>query len=239
MAVLMDHTAPNGAKGNYFRINRIEGICSPREPYSYWMVWVGFYASQDIRAQNTDPIFNYQVNIAMSDMPLDPKNGTLAGFYSAIKNYAPFVGNVVTDMIEDSPDISLDAAKANKVSEINNARLVANTKYFNYNDKQIACDTLSRSDIDGTNGYVSLMGTFPDGWVGQWKTVDNTYIPIATIDDWKAFYAAMVAQGQANFLYAQGLKKLVADATDVQQVAAVYWGMQLPGAESSASIVEV
>lgn len=225
MAILMDYTAPNGATGNYFRILRIEGICSPKEPTPRWEIWVGFYASQQVRAENTDPIYNYRINIPFSDLTADPRTGSMASFYSVIKNYAPFAGNAVADVLDDSDNLTLDVAKAFKVTEINSARLAANTTSFTYLDKQIACDSLSRSDIDGVNGYVALMNAFPSGWVGKWKATDNTYVDIVTTDDWKAFYTAMVNQGQNNFLYSQQLKQKVASATTVTDVNAIYWGM--------------
>jgi hypothetical protein len=149
----------------------------------------------------------------------------MPSFYSAIKDYPPFAGSNVTDAAEDSADITLDAAKATKITEINKSRLAANTSSFSYQGKDIACDALSRSDIDGVNGYVALTGTFPEGWIGKWKAVDNSLVLIETLDDWKAFYAAMVEQGQSNFLYSQWLKQQVADATTAEQVGAIYWGL--------------
>lgn len=227
MALFLDHVAPNGSKGNYFRISRIEGICAPRELDPRWEVWVNFYADKDIRAQNTDPMFRYIIRIPFSDLTQDPRSGVMASFYSVLKNYPPFAGQAVVDIIEDSPNIALDVAKAAKYNEINSARLAANQSSFTYAGEKIACDTLSRSDIDGTNGYISLMGEFPQGWVGQWKTISNTYVPIATINDWKLFYAAMVDQGQANFMYAQGLKQVLASTTAVNQVNSIFWGIDL------------
>jgi hypothetical protein len=221
----MEHTAANGAKGNYFRVLRIEGICSPGEPVPRWEIWVGFYANQDIRVSVKDPICQYRVNIPFSDLQTDPRNGTMPGFYSAMKNYEPFVGQYVQDALEDSADLDLDVAKARRLAEINRARLAANTSSFTYADKAIACDALSRGDIDGVNGYVALMGDFPPGWVGKWKAADNSFVPIETLDDWKAFYAAMVNQGQSNFLYSQWLKQQVAAAGTVDDVDAIYWGL--------------
>jgi hypothetical protein len=227
----MDHTAPNGAKGNYFRILRINGICAPGEATPRWEVLVGFYASQDVRAQNTNPLWQYQVNVPFYALTTDPRQGPSSkGFYDLIKEYDIFAGQNILDVAEDSGDITTDTAKATKIFEINNARLVANTTSFPYMGKEIACDALSRSDIDGVNGYIALMGAFPPGWVGKWKTVDNAYIQIESLDDWKAFYTAMVNQGQNNFLYAQWLKQQVANAADTNSVSAIYWGMPMPQA---------
>jgi hypothetical protein len=227
MALIMNHTAPNGATGNYFRINRINGICAPGV-FPHWEIWVGFYASADIRAENTNPLWQYTIEIPFSDLQVDPRSGQMPGLYSVVKNYAPFAGESTLDAAEDSPDITLDAVKATKITEINKARLTANTTSFPYLGKQIACDALSRSDIDGVNGYVALMGAFPSSWVGKWKAADDTYLTIETLDDWKAFYSAMVNQGQSNFVYSQWLKQQVAAATTAADVDAVYWGLTPP-----------
>ena len=73
-----------------------------------------------------------------------------------------------------------------KNAEINAARLAANFSTFTHGGKAIACDQLSRSDIDGTNGFVALYGSLPPGWPGGWKAVDNTYVAIANVAAWKA-----------------------------------------------------
>lgn len=121
------------------------------------------------------------------------------------------------------PPIDLVTLKAAKNSEINAARLSANFSTFSHGGKVIACDQLSRSDIDGTNGFISLYGTMPPGWPGGWKAVDNTYTPIATVADWKAFYASMFAAGNANFAKAQQLKTALDAATTAEEVAAIAW----------------
>lgn len=113
--------------------------------------------------------------------------------------------------------------KAAKNAEINAARLAANFSTFQHAGKAIACDQLSRSDIDGTNGFVSLYGALPPGWFGGWKAVDNTYVPIASVADWKAFYASMFAAGNAHFAKAQNLKQQLDAATTAEEVAAIAW----------------
>lgn len=125
------------------------------------------------------------------------------------------------------PDIDLGALKAGKNDEINAARLAANFSTFTHAGKHIACDQLSRSDIDGTNGYVALHGALPPGWPGGWKAVDNTYVVIGDVDAWKAFYSSMFAAGNANFAHAQALKALLTAATTAEQVHAIRWGMEV------------
>lgn len=113
--------------------------------------------------------------------------------------------------------------KGRKILEINAARLAANFTTFAHAGKTFACDTLSRSDIDGTNGIISLTGDFPLGWPGGWKAVDNSYIAINTQEQWAAFYLSMCATGAANFAHAQALKAALSSATTPEQVAAINW----------------
>lgn len=96
--------------------------------------------------------------------------------------------------------------KQSKIEEINAARLDANTSYFEYLGKKISCDQLSRSDIDATNGYISTNNKMPPNWVGFWKTADNEYIPINTVEEWNALYTSMYMTGSNNFIKAQQLK---------------------------------
>lgn len=118
---------------------------------------------------------------------------------------------------------TLAELKAAKNNEINQARLAANRSTFTHSGKVIACDELSRGDIDGTNGIVSLFGVLPTGWFGGWKAVDNTSVVISDVTGWKAFYASMYAAGIANFTKAQTLKAQLSAATTAAQVSAIAW----------------
>lgn len=134
---------------------------------------------------------------------------------------------LIHSLEQDVIEANLLSAKAQKNAEINEARFKANFSTFQYLDKTFACDQLSRSDIDGTNGFVSLYGTLPQGWPGGWKAVDNSYIAITTVGDWKAFYSSMFAQGNTNFLHAQALKSELEQATTMQEVQAITWDMEV------------
>ena len=122
-----------------------------------------------------------------------------------------------------APEVPLADLKAKKNAEINAARLAANLSAFTHAGKQIACDQLSRSDIDGTNGFVALYGALPPGWPGGWKAVDNTYVSIADVAAWRAFYSSMFAAGNANFAKSQALKTQLDAATTAEEVAAIAW----------------
>lgn len=118
---------------------------------------------------------------------------------------------------------TLAEAKTQKNEEINDARLAANQSYFVWSGKQIACDMLSRSDIDGVNGTVALTGALPLGWPGGWKAIDNTILPIPDVTTWRSFYGAMVTTGMLNFQHSQTLKATLAAATTIEEVDAISW----------------
>ena len=118
---------------------------------------------------------------------------------------------------------TLEFVKAQKRQYINVSRLKANRTSFQYLTYSISCDALSRSDIDGINGYVALYNDFPSEFPGAWKTIDNTYVPIPDVNTWKEFYGAMVSQGSNNFLHAQNLKSQLEAATTIAEVDAIVW----------------
>ena len=118
---------------------------------------------------------------------------------------------------------TLAEVKVIKNFEINAARLSASRGTFIYAGKPISCDELSRSDIDGVNGYVSLTGALPPDWVGGWKAADNTYVPITSVADWTAFYGAMVARGTEIFAHSQALKAQLEAAETIAEVEAITW----------------
>jgi len=119
--------------------------------------------------------------------------------------------------------IPLDDLRLAKNAEINTARLAANQTTFTHGGKLFACDPLSRSDIDGINGRVGTRGSLPVDWIGGWKAVDNSIVPIQNVADWNAFYDSMIAQGQANFAKSERLKAQLAVATTPEQVTAINW----------------
>ena len=87
----------------------------------------------------------------------------------------------------------------------------------------MACDRLSRQDIDAVHGWVCAVGVLPPGFPGAWKAADNTYIALPDKLAWLGFYGAMLQQGTANFAHSQALKATLAAATTPAQVAAIRW----------------
>lgn len=129
----------------------------------------------------------------------------------------------VTNLSAEEVAANLATAKSVKNAQINDWRLKANMSTFTHAGKVIACDTLSRSDIDAVANSIALTGAFPAGFPGAWKAVDNTYIPLADVNAFKNMHASMTLQGTINFGRAQTLKTNLAAATTVEQVEAITW----------------
>ena len=160
---------------------------------------------------------------------IGPQEGVLPGWTRAVPPevaegaYAVWGGGRWVETTQPPGD-NLAALKAAKNEQINQWRLEANASSFEYQGKRFAVDRLSKDDIVGANGEINNLGALPAGWPGGWKAIDNTYIAITTVEQWRAFYSAMFAQGNANFARAQTLKALVANAATADEVQAIEWG---------------
>ena len=120
-------------------------------------------------------------------------------------------------------DRTIERAREQKWNQIKSARMAANRGTFEFAGKRIYCDELSRSDIDGVNGEVSLTGSLPASFPLAWKAADNTFVPIPTVAAWTQFYQAMVSQGAANFAKSQAILALIQSAQTVAEVDAITW----------------
>jgi len=121
------------------------------------------------------------------------------------------------------PVVDLATLKVVKNAEIDHWRAQANASTFPYGGKLIACDALSRSDIDGVANHIALCGGFPDGFPGGWKATDKTMLPLPNVDAFRAMYASMTAQGTENFNHSQDLKAQLAAAGTPEAIAAIQW----------------
>jgi len=133
------------------------------------------------------------------------------------------IGDVESSTGFAPPGADIGALKLAKNEELNAAWLSANTSTFVHAGKDFGCDALSRSNIDGANGIISLINALPPEWQGGWKASDNTYLPITSVAEWSAFYGAMFAAGGANFAKAQALKQQLDAATTADEIEAVKW----------------
>lgn len=120
-----------------------------------------------------------------------------------------------------APDIA--ALRAEKNADIDTWRSAANASTFPHAGKQIACDALSRSDLDGVAHHIALFEAFPEGFPGGWKATDKTMLTLADVDAFRAMYASMTAQGAENFNHSQELKAALAAASTPEEIAAIQW----------------
>jgi hypothetical protein len=208
MAFIKQYTAPNGAVLSYHRITRIE-ISKDMDSYT---ATISSWPSEDQYLLGIPAIWNSYQTVS-----LDPT--VLAEMSQPILDSGDFQG---AQTVSDEGN-TLDAIKARKKVEINAARLAANWTSFPYGGKDIACDQLSRGDIDGVNGWIAGLNSLPPGFPNAWKAIDNSYVPITDVATWYAFYGAMLAQGTANFAHSQTLKAQVDAATTEEEVEAIKW----------------
>ncbi len=123
---------------------------------------------------------------------------------------------------------ALNVAIENKIEDINSAWLDANNGVFTHDGHQFDCNALAQQNIATTNSELSNHGGLPAYWIGGWKTFDNQWYPIATYEEWKAFYSSMFMTGIQNFGKAQTLKtaaRAIVDPTmeSINAVNAINW----------------
>lgn len=117
----------------------------------------------------------------------------------------------------------IDALKMAKNEAINSWRLAANASTFPHLGHLISCDELARGDIESVATTIVLTGAFPPNFPNIWKSANNEYITVKTIEDFKAMYASMAAQGVLNFNRSEELKKRLRDASTPEAIDAIVW----------------
>lgn len=126
-------------------------------------------------------------------------------------------------------DTAIISARKTAEASVNEARLVANASYFMHKNYRIRSDRVSMDDLFGTNAEIQNNGgELPADWIGFWKTDDNTLLPITTVEDWRALFSAMYAQGMQNFKHAAYLKQVIANAPTIEAIRAVHWNDPSP-----------
>ncbi len=118
---------------------------------------------------------------------------------------------------------ALAAAKAAKMASIDAAHNLADSSSFPYLGKQISVNALAIRKMFATSGYIGMFGELPPDWPGAWLCTDGSPIMMPVVDDFKAMYAAMYAQGLANLTHGRDLLTALAAATTLAEVAAIVW----------------
>lgn len=206
-------TAENGAVVSHHFVRKAE--ISPDGDAV--VLQIESWPNEQSRLEMRDPIARMAARIPLSLVG----TGLIDSMKTVLTSEGPFLGAVALSV---SPTRTLQELKLLKNAEINSARFAANQSWFTFAGKQIACDPLSRSDIEGVNGIVANTGSLPAGFPGAWKAIDNSYVVIADAAQWTQFYAAMVAKGLANFAHAQALKAELAAAETAEAISSISWG---------------
>ena len=139
------------------------------------------------------------------------------------QEYPNWTGQAWENIPYSLPRQDLTTLKAKKNSQINTWRAFANQSVFTHGGKVIACDQLSRSDIDAVAGSVAMNGTFPVGFPLAWKAVDNSYLSLPDVAAFKAMYNSMTLQGTINFGRSQELKTMLSSATSESEIQSIVW----------------
>ncbi len=187
--------------------------------------WVEVITPESTDAEgNVTPAVEVQVRChSYADVQMDMLEADLGADLPA---YVDLIATVrASIVVPTASEIAAQfaALKAAKNLQINDWRGTANKTHFPHAGKLIACDALSRSDIDAVANSIALAGAFPAGFPGAWKAVDNTYIMLPNVDAFKAMHASMTLQGTINFGRSQTLKADLAAATTLAQVNALTW----------------
>lgn len=211
-------TTPNGAAVAFHRIRKIEFV--ENQPMAN--VVVGSWSDlENYLLRPTSPVWNWQAGVPIGYFTGAPVECAEL----ALLQDGDFSGGVQLAAVDPE---SLDARKARVRESVNTWRLRANRTTFDFLGQEISCDELSRSDIEGVSGWVSLTGTLPPDFPGAWKTLANSYVSIPDVPTWIQFFGAMVAQGTVNFARSQALKELLSLANTPEEVDAIHWNMTLP-----------
>jgi hypothetical protein len=191
-------------------------------------VTVNSYANEQAAINNLPMAWQWRVHVPVDSLAGD--SPTLLGEVelALTASDAAFEGGILA---VDST-VSLDLMKVRKTAEITAARLKADADHFTYSyadtnggaaSKEIRTGNKDMIDLLTTNSYITLMGDFDEDWPGGWKAIDNTYVQITTIEQWKDFFKCMYKTGIANFKKSQLLKAQIEAATTLEEVASINW----------------
>lgn len=132
-------------------------------------------------------------------------------------------GTVIESIDYGAPVVDIALEKSKKNEQINQWRVAANSSTFTHAGKTFSCSDLSKWDVNLVAGSIALTNDFPANFPMQWKAIDNSYLQLADVDAFKAFYASMVAQGTLNFIRSEQLKAALSAATTQTEIDAIVW----------------
>lgn len=113
------------------------------------------------------------------------------------------------------------AAKEAKVVEIVTAVDAANRGTFTHLGRVFSFAPDKAVQIQIIQGYVTEHRAFPPNFPGAWKDVNREIFAMPNITTFLDFYSSMTAKGLTNFMAGEYLQALVAQATTLEQIAAI------------------
>lgn len=142
-----------------------------------------------------------------------------------IQGWVHYRANSTRDGVELAADSTsaLASVKQFKKREIAYSWNRANMSSFPFDGYAVACDSASRHHINDVANHVAMFGCFPPGFAGSWKAVDNSLIPMESVETFKAMCKSLSTYMVENFHRAQSLKEELASATTVEEVEAISW----------------
>jgi hypothetical protein len=187
-------------------------------------VSVQSYVDEAAAIANSPVAWNWDISVAVE---------SFSGTTKSVEDMLVASGAIFeSGLIVDDTTQTLDSIKQRQLFLITQARLAADADRFVYTYTDTSGNSVSKDirtgnkdmvDLLTTNSYVTLFGEFDADWPGGWKAIDNSYVPITTLDQWKDFFKSMYKTGIANFKKSQLLKSQIEEATTVEAVQAINW----------------
>lgn len=119
--------------------------------------------------------------------------------------------------------IELAWAKNAKLEQIIEWKQQANDGTFTHGGKVLSCAPGPAKEMSAIASYIALHSTYPPDFPLAWRAVDMTLLMLPTIVEFKAMFAAMTAQGLANFMHSEYLSAVLEQADTPAEVAAIAW----------------
>jgi hypothetical protein len=233
MPIIKSTKAENGVPVAYHKATKLDINLNANTAF----VTVQSYTDEDSAKAQLPIVWNWSIPFS-TELLAAGKAVLVAVEEALIAPGATFEGGELTS----DRTAALDVIKDRKRSEITAARLKADAGFFTYTYTVTTTEgegeeavtkesTISKNirtaDKDMFDLLVAqsmiLMGEMPPDWPGGWKAIDNTYVPIATPEEWKPFYLAMYRTGIANYRKSQGLKAQIEAASTVDEATNIRW----------------
>jgi hypothetical protein len=215
------------AKGNgKFTGQRMEPMYNRRGCIGILLTHTGtepVHTAADIEVlRGFDAAIEYLYNIGV------PIFGNVNDYYLPIaKTHTENVYGAGTAQVIQGPDLAFIYSqptfaleKKFKHFKLTQDLVTIDAEGFTYRGKLFQSDALSREKIITTNMAVTMSGALLPS-ITQWKAADNSFYTFTDVQDWIAFFQAMVTKGATNFLANKAKKAACDNAANTTQLNAI------------------